>query len=78
MLGNSAKGFRNSKLYSEIGLGVLIRNENLVISTFQFSISFYPSIPGAGLNVFKVNAFNTTDFGLTDFVIGKPKTALFQ
>lgn len=78
MLGSGAKGFRNSKLYSEIGLGVLIRNENLVISTFQFSISFYPSIPGAGLDVFKINAFNTTDFGLTDFVIGKPKTALFQ
>lgn len=78
MLGSSAKGFRNSKLYSEIGLGVLIRNENLVISTFQFSISFYPSIPGSGLDVFKINAFSTTDFGLTDFVIGKPNTALFH
>ena len=78
MLGDGAKGFRNSKLFSEFGLGVLIRNENLVISTFQFSISFYPSIPGTGIDVFKINAFNTTDFGLTDFVIGKPKVAAFQ
>ena len=36
--------FKN-KLYSGIGLGVRVRNENLVFKTFQIKFAFYPSIP---------------------------------
>jgi hypothetical protein len=78
MLGNSVTGFRNSKLYSQIGFGVLIRNENLVLNTFQISIAFYPIIPDKGQNIFKLNSFKTTDFGLRDFEIGKPATVVFR
>jgi hypothetical protein len=74
MLGNATDGFRNSRVYSQIGLGVMIKNENLVFRTFQFSISFYPVIPGRGNNVLIVNSFKTTDFGFRDFEIGKPET----
>jgi hypothetical protein len=72
MLGDAATGFKNSKIYSQIGLGVLIKNENLVINTFQISIAFYPIIPGKGQNIFKINSFKTTDYGFRDFEIGKP------
>ena len=78
MLGDEATGFRNSKLYSQIGLGVLIRNENLIFNTFQISIAFYPSIPGKGNNVIKMNSFRTTDFGFRDFEIGKPAPVIFR
>jgi hypothetical protein len=78
MLGRSDKGFGKSSIYSQIGLGVIIKNENLIINTFQFSISFYPLIPGNGKNVFKVNSFSTTDFGFRDFEIGKPAIVLFR
>jgi hypothetical protein len=78
MLGNSETGFRNSKLYSHFGLGVLVKNENLIISTFQFSISFYPTIPGKGNNVLKINSIRSADFGYNDFEIGKPGVILFQ
>ncbi|HZL08577.1 MAG TPA: hypothetical protein VFC65_01150 [Prolixibacteraceae bacterium] len=78
MLGDEASGFRSSKLYSQLGLGVLIRNENLVLNTFQLSIAFYPSIPGKGQNVIKINSFRTTDFGFRDFEIGKPATVIFR
>ena len=78
MLGNSRSGFKNSKVYSQLGLGVLIKNENLVFNTFQISISFYPLIPGIGQNVFKPNSFKTTDFGYRDFEIGKPGKTAFQ
>jgi hypothetical protein len=74
MLGNATDGFRNSRVYSQIGLGVMIKNENLVFRTFQFSISFYPLIPGRGDNILIVNSFKTTDFGFRDFGIGKPET----
>lgn len=78
MIGNAAKGFKNSKLYSQLGLGVLIKNENLVFSTFQISISFYPVIPGKGFDILKMNSFGTSDFGFRDFEIGKPANTFFQ
>ena len=77
-LGDAETGFKNSNLYSQIGIGVLIKNEHLVINTFQFSIAFYPSIPGNGQNVFKANSFRTVDFGFRDFEIGKPAIVVFQ
>jgi hypothetical protein len=78
MLGDSGTGLKNSKVYSHIGLGVLIKNEHLVFKTFQISIAFYPVIPGKGRDIFKLNSFRTSDFGFRDFVIGKPATAVFQ
>jgi hypothetical protein len=78
MLGDAVTGFKNSKVYSLLGFGVLIKNLNLVFNTFQFSISFYPLIPGVGQNVFKTNSFKTTDFGFRDFEIGKPLPVRYQ
>ena len=69
---------KHSKVYSQIGLGVLIKNENLVFNTFQISISFYPLIPGIGQDVFKMNSYRTTDFGFRDFEIGKPGMIQYQ
>ncbi|MDP4208208.1 MAG: hypothetical protein Q8928_05275 [Bacteroidota bacterium] len=78
MLGDAQTGFKNRKVYSQIGLGVLIKNENLVINTFQISIAFYPIIPGKGSDIFKFNSFRTTDFGFRDFEIGKPTMVVLQ
>jgi hypothetical protein len=78
MLGDAENGFRDSKLYSQIGLGVLIKNDNLVMNAFQLSISFYPIIPGKGNNILKLNSFQTTDFGFRDFEIGKPEMVDFR
>ena len=78
MLGDAISGFKNRKLYSQIGFGVLIKNENLVFGTFQISISFYPLIPGNGQNIFKMNSFSTNDFGFRDFEIGEPAPVLYR
>ena len=78
MLGNSETRFKTSKIYSQLGLGVLIKNQNLVFNTFQLSISFYPLIPGIGQDIFKMNSFRTTDFGFRDFETGKPSNVIYQ
>ncbi len=78
MLGNDTEGFSKSRLYSEVGFGVLIKNVHLVINTFQLSIVFYPSIPGLGENVFRTNSFKSTDFGFPDFIVGKPEIIEFR
>jgi len=77
-LGDSQAGFSNSRLYSQIGLGLLLKNEHLIINTFQLSIAYYPMIPGQGQNIIKTNSFRSTDFGFRDFEIGKPSVVLFQ
>jgi len=78
MLGDASTGFSSSKMYFQFGLGVMIKNENLVLNAFQISIAFFPSIPNMGQNVFKTNSFQTTDFGFRDFEIGKPGIVLYQ
>jgi hypothetical protein len=59
-------------------LGVLIKNDNLVMNTFQLSVAFYPVIPGKGNNILKFNSLQTSDFGFRDFEIGKPTTVVFR
>lgn len=78
LLGDDVQGFRKSKVYSKIGVGILIKNENLVFNAFQITLSFYPIIPGNGENVFKINSFSTADFGFRDFEIGKPSPVVFR
>ncbi|MDD4149222.1 MAG: hypothetical protein PHE33_04275 [Bacteroidales bacterium] len=72
MLGDAINGFRKSQLYAHISLGILIKNNNLAINTFQIAFSFYPIIPDEGLNIFKFNSYQTTDFDFQDFETGKP------
>jgi hypothetical protein len=78
LLADAKTPFRKSRVYSQIGLGVLIKNENLVFNTFQISISFYPSIPGVGQDVFIMNSLRTTDFGFRDFEFGKPSVVRYR
>ena len=78
MLGDAPSGFKNSPVYSQLGIGALINNKYLVFSDFQVSIAYYPSVPGTGYNVIKLNSYRTTDFGFNDFTFGKPQIAAFQ
>ncbi|KIA84116.1 hypothetical protein OA85_15260 [Flavobacterium sp. AED] len=78
MLGNSQKRLGESKAYSKIGIGFIINNDYLVFSSFQISLSYYPSIPDIGENVFKTNSFETTDFGFQDFELAKPRTVIYK
>jgi len=77
MIGDDYHPLKKSRVYSQLGLGVLIKNENLIFSTFQISVSFYPLIPGIGRNIFKLNSFSTTDFGFRDFEIEKPGPVIY-
>lgn len=77
-IGDSENGFQNSPGYSKIGLGVLLSNDYLVFSSFQFSIAFYPKIPNEGSNIFRTNNFSTSDFGYLDFEINEPRTVIYN
>ena len=72
ILGNGSPKIAHSRLYSVLGLGVLIKNDYLMFNTFQISLSFYPIIPGQGSNILNLNAYKTSDYGFRDFEISKP------
>ena len=73
ILGNQNDAMIKNKPYQKITLGLLISNDYLVFSSFQLSLSYYPSIPYQGDNVFKTNTFETTDYGLQSFELAKPR-----
>jgi hypothetical protein len=78
LLGNKVAGTKTNKAYSKIGIGVIINNDYLVFSSFQLSLSYYPTIPLQGDNIFRTNAFETSDFGLQTFELAKPRTVLYK
>lgn len=78
LLGNEKRGLLKSPVYSSFVVGIIISNDYLVFNSFQFSLAYYPSIPGQGSNIFQTNSFETTDFGFQDFELGKPRTILYQ
>jgi len=78
MLGTEQTGFRSSRVYSQFGVGFLIKNEFLVLNTFQVSVAFFPIVPGQGNNVIKTNPFRTSDFGFNDFDFVKPGQIVYQ
>ena len=71
-------GSHKNKSYSRIGIGLIISNDYLVFSSFQLSLSYYPTIPNVGDSVFRTNAFQTGDFGFQTFELAKPKILLYR
>jgi hypothetical protein len=78
MLGDEEHGLNERKAYSKIGIGLIITNDYLVFRTFQISLSYYPTIPGSGNNIFKTNSLETSDFGFQDFGLDKPRTVIYK
>lgn len=64
--------------YAALGLGILIKNNNLLINTFQLSFTFYPSLPGQGHPLLELNTYKTMDYGWTDFEISKPQVVEYR
>jgi len=70
--------FFGNKMYSQIGIGVLVNNNYLVFNSFQFSFSYYPSLPIDGSNIIKTNAFQNSNIDFHDFQIGQPSVVPYQ
>ncbi len=70
--------FFSNKMYSQIGIGVLVNNNYLVFNSFQLSFSYYPSLPIDGSNIIKTNAFQNSNIDFHDFQIGQPGVVPYQ
>ncbi len=73
MIGSPTQSIVNSSLYQAYTLGVMIRNENLLASTFQFSFGAYPFLPDGGNYSLKYNPIGSFTLRVRAFSVSKPE-----
>jgi len=78
MMDSNHSSLLNSAVYQVYGIGVMIRNENLIINSFRFSFAFYPNEPGRQGVDFKLNPFGAYDLRFNDFFLAKPGPVAYQ
>ncbi len=69
--------FVDQTIYPALGIGVRLRNENLVFSTFQISLTYYPLTPGS-INPFGFGFSGLPQAGFERYLITKPDMVIFQ
>ena len=75
----AAKGesLLRNPFYTGIGLGILIKNDNLIFPTFMITGFIYPTVAHAN-PFFQFKFINDVGFSLTDFNASGPKTENLQ
>lgn len=71
-IGQPADPLLSGRIHTALGLGILIRNENLLIKTFELSFSFYPYVPGQVGAVFDPGRFFDLTPKLDDMAFTAP------
>ena len=72
MIGSPTKKLITSNLYQAYTIGVMIRNENLLSSTFQFAVGAYPFFPDGGKFTLKYNPISSFTLRVRLFSVSKP------
>ena len=78
MVGDEQDPLLNNRIHQAYGLGLLIRNEYLVINTFRISFAIYPHIPGNENPVFKYNPVSSYNLRFQNFFLSKPDVIMYQ
>jgi len=61
-----------SKVYQSYALGILVRNENLLNSSFEITFGMYPNQSGVSGIDFRLNPITTFKLKVRNFAISKP------
>lgn len=72
-VGDDFASLFNSRIFRVYSLGIMIRNEYLIMNSFQLSIGLYPYMPGNANYSVKANNINTLNGKPGDFMISKPE-----
>ncbi len=72
MISDQEVPFGKSSLFQGYSLGLMMRNENLLTSTFQVSFGFYPFLPDGRTNVFLYNPVGSFSLRVRGFAVGRP------
>lgn len=71
-IGEEADPVFSGRIHSAFSLGVLVRNENLLVKTFEITVGFYPRPPDGGPPEFRINPSISFALGARDPAFAKP------
>lgn len=71
-IGEEADPLFSGRLHSALGLGLLIRNENLLVKTFEVTFNFYPYVPEENGRVFDMGRYSDYAPRLNDYAFTQP------
>ncbi|HTQ64545.1 MAG TPA: hypothetical protein VMI12_07085 [Puia sp.] len=77
LLADDKENLFKSPLYSGIGLGCMIRNENLAFNTVQISVNYLPPVPNAP-NSFFIQLTSVAPIGFNIFALQAPSLITFK
>src|SRR5690606_30581389 len=72
VLNDEHETYLSGRVHSSFTLGILIRNERLLMNTFEVALSFYPFIPEEDGALWRHNAFTNFNTGVRDFNFTSP------
>lgn len=72
MVGSQKHNFSKSNLYQAYAIALMVRNENLLSSTFEISFGYYPLLPNGENNAYKYSPVTNFTLKVNGFTIGKP------
>ena len=73
VIGDRDNPLAKSILFQAYSLGIMFRNENLLSSTFHFSVGFYPLLPDGSKNKFLYNPIGSFTLKVRSFSVGRPE-----
>lgn len=73
MIGSEQKKLSDSNLYQGYALALMVRNENLLTSTFQISFGYYPFLPNGKNNVVTYNPVTSFTLRVRAFAVARPE-----
>ncbi|HEY0976385.1 MAG TPA: hypothetical protein VGE21_02855 [Flavobacteriales bacterium] len=77
-LGEESDALFSGRIHSAWNVGVLVRNENLLTSTFEITLGFYPYLPDNGSSAFLLNRFGNWSARTTDLAFPAPSAVAFN
>jgi len=77
IVGDYNKSVFNARVYQAYGLGILIKNELLVLNTFQITAAIYPVLPEGG-SAITFNPVKLNESRFRDFDITRPSVSTFE
>jgi hypothetical protein len=78
MLQTPASQLFESKLYQAYSIGLLVRNESLLNSSFEITFGAYPNQPGFDHAVYKLNPVTSFTLKVRSFEISKPSPVGYE
>lgn len=77
-LGHEGDAIFSGRINTAFSIGLLVRNENLLVKTFEVTVGFYPYLPGTHGAGFRFNSFDSFSAGAWDFDFAEPATVPYN